>query len=101
MCPEWVASFDAFLRDMGECPPGRTLDRVNVNGDYEPRNCRWATTAQQARTRTDNVLVVDNGQTLVLKDFAARMGVDYRKLWSTMRRLDIDAHTAAARLQSG
>lgn len=100
MCPEWAQNFETFLRDMGECPPGRTLDRVNVHGHYEPRNCRWATPAQQARTRTDNVLVIDQGQTMILKDFAARVGVNYKKLSSTMRRLGIDAHEAAGRLKS-
>jgi hypothetical protein len=95
MCEEWVSSFDAFLRDMGECPPGSTLDRVDVNGHYEPRNCRWATMRQQARSKTTNVLVNYRGQTMILKDFAARLRVDYRRLSATMRRHSLDAITAA------
>jgi hypothetical protein len=52
ICERW-SSFENFLADMGERPPGRTLDRVNVDGNYERDNCRWATVMEQNSNRRD------------------------------------------------
>lgn len=57
VCERWL-TFASFLEDMGVCPPGLSLDRVNNDGNYESGNCRWATVAEQ----NSNKRAYRNGQ---------------------------------------
>ena len=51
VCERWLHSYENFKIDMGERPPRMTIDRKDVNGDYTPDNCRWATLSEQNRNK--------------------------------------------------
>lgn len=74
VCDRWK-SFEFFREDMGEPPPGKTLDRVDNDGGYCPANCRWATLAEQGKNRRKSRVVVVDGKKLSVVEWAALTGV--------------------------
>ena len=70
VCERWLHSFGNFLADMGPCPKGMTIDRVDTNGHYEPDNCRWATITEQARNRRTNIHLTLGGTSKTIAAWA-------------------------------
>jgi hypothetical protein len=71
VCERWRSSFSNFLADMGRKPsPKHSIDRINNDGNYEPANCRWATSKQQTRNYSRNRLLTIAGVTMTLTDWA-------------------------------
>lgn len=75
ICPAWE-SFATFLADMGTKPsPEYTIERNDVNGNYEPSNCRWATRADQYRNQQRSIYVEHEGRRVLLMDLVEEHGV--------------------------
>ena len=75
VCAKWRNSFEAFVRDMGEHPPGLSLERRDNRRGYTPANVYWATPAQQTRNKRNNIFVTLNGERMLLIDAAAISGI--------------------------
>lgn len=84
ICKKWL-TFDNFLADMGERPNGKFIERRDNDGNYEPSNCYWATSSEQARNRRSNHLITYQGETLPLVTWAERQGISRLTLRSRLR----------------
>ncbi len=78
VCDRWQ-NFEAFLADMGERPSREhSIERVDVNGDYEPGNCVWATLDQQSANRRDTVWIGWRGERRKFIEVCREVGADSR-----------------------
>jgi hypothetical protein len=80
VCERWLESLENFVADMGYAPKGLTLDRIDVDGNYEPSNCRWASRRTQQRNRRNNPKVEYKGQMVNIVDLAEMHGLTNRTL---------------------
>lgn len=86
VCDRWRYSFQSFMEDMGECPDGYSIDRIDNHGDYEPLNCRWASNDEQVRNRTLTLFYTHDGKTMCLKDWAKYFNIGYTTLYNRIYR---------------
>jgi len=80
-------NFQNFINDMGKIPGnGFSIERKNVNGNYEKENCVWIETKRQARNKRNTIWLTYRGETKVLIDWAEHLGVSF---WTLRRRRDL------------
>lgn len=84
VCNEWRDSFEAF-RDWALAngyADDLSIDRIDVNGNYEPSNCRWATWETQCNNRRDTVFITFNGETHSLREWSRITGINFYTMYS-------------------
>ena len=84
ICPEWEKDFTSF-RDWAlnnGYSEELTLDRIDVNGNYCPENCRWASLEQQSRNKRDTVLLELNGEVRPLIEWSEIYNINYHTLYN-------------------
>lgn len=87
VCERWKASLLAFISDVGMPPTDRhEIDRINVNGNYEPGNCRWATRRQNMNNMRRNVRVEYAGIEYTIADLAREFGLGYAFLYQRLKK---------------
>lgn len=85
ICDRWMR-FENFLKDMGECPPHLTLERIDNDDNYRPGNCEWREMAEQNRNRRDSVKLTVGGNTLNASVWCRTLGMAKSTLHNRLRR---------------
>lgn len=96
ICEEWNNSFETFMEWslLNGYQDDLSIDRIDVNGDYCPENCRWVTAKDQSRNTRFNHLLTFNDKTQTMADWADETGINYFTLskriahgWSVERAI--------------
>ena len=83
ICERW-STFENFYLDMGERPKGKTLDRIDNDGNYCPENCKWSTAEEQVNNRRNTVILELNGKSMTIPQWAKHLGINKKTLATRM-----------------
>lgn len=83
VCEEWRSDFLAFKEwsEQNGYRDNLSIDRIAVNGNYEPSNCKWSTSKEQSRNKRDTLFVTLDGETKSLADWCDELGLSYNKVY--------------------
>lgn len=96
MCKEWREDFNNFFRDMGECPEGMSIDRINNAGNYEPGNCRWATAFEQGNNKRNNRILNIFGEQITMAQAARKYNICEETLRNRIDHYGFDPERAVS-----
>lgn len=86
VCERWQTSFRDFMLDMGrKSDPKFTIERKDVNGNYEPKNCKWISRAEQGRNMRHSVFVTYKGRKMLLMDLTAELGLSRNIVYQRLK----------------
>ena len=85
VCTRWLTP-KGFYKDMGDCPAGLSLDRIDNNKGYSPENCRWGTLQEQHNNRTNSRRYVFRGRDLTIAQWARELEMPYWRIYSLLGR---------------
>lgn len=81
VCDRWINDFHSFILDMGVPPTKKhTIDRIDVNGNYEPSNCRWATLEEQNQNTSRTRWIDYLGEKYSLSMLCKKFGFNYKRM---------------------
>ncbi len=87
VCDRWLENFDNFYQDMGNKPSiQHTIERIDNDGNYEPKNCRWATKQEQVNNCRSNINITYNGKTQNLTQWSKELNIKFIKLYKRLKR---------------
>lgn len=86
VCERWNDSFEQFFADMGTKPTKRhSIERIDVNGNYEPSNCKWANHTEQSNNRKSNVVLTIDGVSRTAVEWARHAGIPDHLIYLRLR----------------
>jgi len=87
VCKEWN-SFETFLADMGPCPIGYSIERINNNLGYNPQNCIWATPKTQNLNKRSNFIIEYKNKNYPLVTLCKKLNLNYKTVFARLRVLN-------------
>jgi hypothetical protein len=96
ICAAWK-TFSGFYEDMGNCPAGYSLERIDNNGNYNKSNCKWIPKSEQAKNTKGCIRFVYQGRELILSDWCRELNLSYstvrkriKRGWSIVQALELE-----------
>lgn len=83
VCARWMG-FESFIADMGKCPEGYMLERMDNSKGYSPSNCKWSSRVEQANNRRNNRIIEFNGEAKTVVQWEKHFGLKKNLLFQRL-----------------